>query len=185
MNHRTLALGVLTIVFLIGASWVASQQGATKLALAPEISAIKTQKESGVLGYQDKQPADLGSSVDAGGYLVTIKDKQEISFEMCRDEKNCLAKETKKAIQYSVAFDLTKTNLDDDGLNNFIINRLGNNYLMLVDGSGNEYPMQDIGGMPLKTIRFLVEKVDSTWTLDFRSKEMLQNNQKAISWRAE
>lgn len=187
MSQRTIALALLVVVFLVGAVWVALQQNTTRLALAPEISAVKTERSSGVLSFQDKKPLNLGSTADFGDYTVKISTKKEIQLNVCVDpgQDTCEVTQAKKAYDYTLLFDLSRLNADDVKLSQFISDRLGSNFLVLVDPAGKEYPMQDLGGMPEKNVRFFAESIDASYTLDFRSAEMQKQNQTPVSWKTE
>jgi hypothetical protein len=173
MNTRYLAIAIVAMAFLLGAVWVNLGQNTTKLALAPEISATKTQRGFGVLGFQDKTLLNLGSVADLGDYRITIKDRKVIDISS-----------TTKALEYTIVFDLAKLNAGDIELSQFLTDRLGKTFLTLVDSDDKVYAMQDLGGMPTKTVRFLVDKPEAEYSIDFQSAEMQKAGTKAISWKS-
>jgi hypothetical protein len=172
MKLRYLAIATVACIFLMGAVWINVSQNSVKLALAPEISATKVERGSGVLGFTDKKLIDLGTVVSQKDYTVALTDPKIINLP-----------EGSKAIEYILIFNLTGLNADDTKLDEFVNVRLGTNYLNLFDEDGKSYPMQDLGSLPVKTVRFLINNPSKAFSVDYQSNEMKVTGSTAISWK--
>ena len=172
MKLRYLAIATVACIFLMGAVWINVSQNSVKLALAPEISATKVERGANVLGFTDKKLIDIGTVVSQKDYSVTLTDPKIINLP-----------ENAKALEYTLTFNLTGLNADDTKLDEFVTTRLGAGYLNLFDEDGKSYPMQDLGGLPIKKVRFLINNPTKAYSVDFHSNEMKVTGAVAISWK--
>ena len=180
-----LAVGVLASLFVLLTMWVTLNHDTTKLALAPEISAVSEKRTNGVLDFQAIDAKPLGTAQIIGNYSVLIKDRKIVDLNSCPADQSCNVAIRRSALEYTVVFDLSTMNLGDEGYSNFLAKDLGNNYLTMTDSENISYVMQDLGGIPSKSVRFLISDASKKYTIGYQSAAMKINNVKAVVWQGQ
>lgn len=184
MRNGYLGVALITLAFLLSATWASLNQSTTRLALAPEISAIKVERSFSVLAFEDKEKKKLGDSLNKNDYTVTVGNRKVIDLQVCSGSglTPCATKIDKKALEYTVQFTGPATEVSRSDV--FVNSRLGKNFLRLEDPSGTSFQVQDIGGFPTKTVRFLVDMAERDYVIVYQSQEMVDANEQPVAWES-
>lgn len=166
-----LIVAILAVTFLFTASWMSRGRDAVQLALAPEISATRTERTYGVLGYKDIESVKLGTRINLNDYSVELRDREVLTIG------------NQTILEYTLQFDFSRLNAGDVEFSDFLSKRLGEDYLVLVDTADTMHSVQDMGGLPQKKVRFFVDNPEGDYLIYFRSKEMSDGNLAPVVWQ--